>query len=71
MRAFVDRIESGIATLLLGEDESVTVRVPTSLLPARVREGDILRVNCTIDDNATEQAKRDTRTILESLPDEP
>ena len=71
MRAFVDQIQEGMATLLLGEDESVSVQVPVTWLPAGVREGIVLRVDFRIDPKATKEGKRRAQSLLDSLPDEP
>jgi hypothetical protein len=71
MRAFVDRIESGFATLLLGDDESVTVQVPHSWLPAGAKEGAVLRLDLSLDEAAQEEGKRSTQSLLEELGDRP
>lgn len=71
MRAFVDRIENGIAVHLLGDDESIEVGIPVAWLPSAVREGVCLRVDFTIDVNATDTAQMDTQSLLGSLGNEP
>ena len=71
MRAFVDRIEEGLATLLLGEDESVAVNLPVAWLPAGVREGMVLQVDLRPDLAATEAAKAETQSLLDSLGNQP
>jgi len=71
LRAFVDQINDGVATLLLGEDESVTVHVPVSWLPKGVKEGTVLRPSFEIDEAATRRGKRRVKSLLDSLGDEP
>jgi hypothetical protein len=71
MRAFVDHIESQIATLLLGDDESVTVQVPHAWLPPGAKEGTILRLDLSLDEAAQEQGKQRTQSLLEELGDRP
>ena len=77
----VDRLEGQIA-VLVGDDES-TVEVPRSNLPARVREGSVLRVDlgpngkpdwpsATIDDKERERrlkaAQEQLKRMSESDP---
>jgi hypothetical protein len=71
MRAFVDRIQEGVATLLLGEDESVTIQLPAAWLSAGAEEGAVLRVDFRIDPKATEEGKHRVQSLLDSLPDQP
>lgn len=67
MRAFVDRIEAQIATLLLGDDESVTICLPVTLLPPGAREGAVLQLSLRYDEEATRAAKAAVRTLYDSL----
>lgn len=70
MRALIDHIESGIATLLLGEQESVKIMLPTSLLPSETHEGDVLKIAITIDRDATNKGKDAVQKLLDSLQGE-
>lgn len=67
LKAFVDRIHNGVATLLLGEDESVTVSVPVSWLPSGVREGTVLRFDILIDRQASEMGKAEVQSLFDEL----
>jgi hypothetical protein len=71
VRAFVDQINEGVATLLLGEAESVTAHVPVAWLPKGAREGMVLRLSIEVDDAATGEGKARVQSLLDSLPDEP
>ncbi|WP_292520494.1 DUF3006 domain-containing protein [Methanoculleus sp.] len=66
-QASLDRIEEGLAVLLLREDESVRFTLPRSLLPPDAREGDILEVAIRRDVAATEAARRRVAERIERL----
>lgn len=57
-RVSLDRVEEGLAVLLLREDESIRFTLPRSLLPSGAREGDILEVAIRRDVAETEEARR-------------
>ena len=67
MKAVIDRIESKFAVLLMGDDGSIKVNVPMSLLPAECRERDILDVTFKKDENATQEAKNRSKSLMEKL----
>ena len=71
MRAFVDRLEEGVATVLLGEDESVTVNVPVAWLPPGTAEGMALQLDWRLDPEATAAAKAATQSLLDALGNQP
>jgi hypothetical protein len=71
VRAFVDRVEKGVATLLLGEDESVTMHVPVAWLPPRAGEGAVLRARFELDKQAMRAAKARVQGLPDQLGDEP
>jgi len=54
----LDRVEEGLAVLLLREDESVRFTLPVALLPGDAREGDILEMTVRRDVEATEAARQ-------------
>lgn len=62
----VDRIEDGIAVLLLREDEAIERNVPASHLPLNVKEGDIVKASIKADGNIDEIQilKDETSTAL-------
>lgn len=65
MKTTVDRLEDDIAVLLV--DESMKLNVPVALLPAGVREGDVLEISITIDEKATGDAKERVSSLMERL----
>ncbi len=71
VRAFVDQVSEGIATLLLGEGESATAYVPVAWLPKGAEEGTVLRVRFEVDEQATAEGKARVQGLMEELGDEP
>lgn len=66
LQAVIDRFEGNKAVLLLGVAE-ITVVFPKALLPAGVAEGDYLRLDIAVDDEATRQARREAEALLADL----
>ncbi|MDN7013506.1 DUF3006 domain-containing protein [Methanoculleus sp. FWC-SCC3] len=66
-RVSLDRVEEGLAVLLLREDESIRFTLPRSLLPPGAREGDILEVAIRRDVAETEAARRRVAERIERL----
>ncbi|MBA7473265.1 hypothetical protein ES707_08600 [subsurface metagenome] len=65
--ASLDRVEEGLAVLLLREDESIHFALPRSLLPPDAREGDILEIAIRRDVAATAEARRRVAERIERL----
>ncbi|WP_332449367.1 DUF3006 domain-containing protein [Methanoculleus sp.] len=57
-RVSLDRVEEGLAVLLVREEESVSFTLPRSLLPDDAREGDILEMTVRRDVEATEASRQ-------------
>ncbi|MGI6113658.1 MAG: DUF3006 domain-containing protein [Mahellales bacterium] len=66
MRAVVDRIENGQAVVLFGDDE-IKVDIPVRFLPEGIKEGNILRVEFTIDKEAERKQREKISQLLDSL----
>ena len=66
-RVSLDRVEEGLAVLLIREDESIRLTLPRSLLPADAREGDMLDVKVRRDTAATKEARRRVAERIERL----
>ncbi len=66
-RVSLDRVEEGLAVLLLREDESIRFTLPVSLLPADAQEGDILEITARRDVEATEAARQRVAERIERL----
>jgi len=63
----LDRVEEGIAVLLVRDDESIKIDIPLSLLPPNSKEGDILDINIDKDEKETEDAKERVSYLIEKL----
>jgi len=53
--------------LLLGDDEEFRIAVPIHWLPQGASEGMVLKVDFTIDENATCEAKAKVNTLYDDL----
>ena len=63
----LDRIEEGIAVLLVRDDETIKINIPLTLLPSGSKEGDNLDIAITRDVQETESAKERVSSLLEKL----
>ena len=61
--AYIDRFEGELAVLLLGDDMK-KVNFPKAYLPAKVGEGDYLKLDISYDKEATEQAEQEAQDLL-------
>jgi hypothetical protein len=64
--ATIDRFEGDVAVLLVG-DEGTVVNVNRSDLPTEVRQGDVLRLEATVDHEETERRRESVRGKIERL----
>jgi len=67
LRVTIDRIEEGIAVLLVRDEEKIKINVPLTLLPEGSKEGDILDIAITRDVQETDAAKERVSSLLEKL----
>ena len=67
LKVTIDRIEEGIAVLLVRDEEKIKINVPLILLPVGSKEGDILDIAITRDVQETEAAKERVSSLLEKL----
>ena len=67
LKVTIDRIEEGIAVLLVRVEEKIKINVPLILLPVGSKEGDILDIAITRDVQETEAAKERVTSLLEKL----
>lgn len=63
----LDRIEEGIAVLLVRDEEKIKINIPLSLLPEGSKEGDILDIAISRDVQEAEAAKERVTNLLEKL----
>jgi len=71
MRAFVDRIHDNLATLLLGDDESMSITLPVSCLPEGAKEGAVMRLVFELDSDATAAGSERVSELMDQLGDNP
>jgi hypothetical protein len=67
MRALVDRIEGKCTTLLLGEDELITLTLPSAELPAGLNEGDLLRLSFEKDQTSQTRDLKQNAALRDKL----
>ncbi len=66
-KVILDRIEEGIAILLVRDEETIKINIPLVLLPPESWEGDILGIAITLDVQETEAVKERVSNLLEKL----
>lgn len=64
--ATIDRFEGEMAVLLVGPEQTV-VNVPRSDLPADANQGDVVRLEGTVDREGTERRRTEIRKKIERL----
>ena len=64
MNAVIDRIEGKLAVLLM---ESTKVNMPLILLPEGCKEGDVIEITISRNENATSSAKDRSKSLIEKL----
>jgi hypothetical protein len=64
VKVFIDRIEEGLAVIVLSEDDEVSFKLPARYLPRGTREGACLRLSFEPDEEAaqTEQQRAEELT---------
>jgi hypothetical protein len=67
MKVSIDRIEEGIAVLLLQEDPRERITIPAALLPHGSGEGDILILTLEEDPAGTSAALKRVSTLIEKV----
>lgn len=67
-RGVIDRVEDGgTAVVMFGEDESVKVELPASLLPEGAADGDHLTVTVRLDKESRTRAEESVRELQGKL----
>jgi hypothetical protein len=67
-RGVVDRIEDGgNAVVMFGDDESVKVELPASLLPSGAEDGSHILLNISLDEGSRKSAEESIKALQEKL----
>lgn len=61
--AYIDRYEGELAVLLLG-DNMKKVNFPKEFLPAEAGEGDYVKIDITLDEEANDEAEEEALELL-------
>jgi hypothetical protein len=67
MKVSVDRVEGGIAILLMQDDPYGRIQMPASILPSGCREGDVLDLTLVPDPAAAAAAKERVSGLMERI----
>jgi hypothetical protein len=67
MKVSIDRIEEGIAVLVIRDDPGGQIPVPVSLLPHGCGEGDVLTLTLERDPAATAAAKERIFELIKKI----
>ena len=62
----IDRVESGIAVILVGEDEG-TIEISKELLPVGCKEGDLISFRLEAKDKKTKAEKEKIEGLIKKL----
>ena len=67
MKVSIDRIEGGIAVLLMQDDPYGRIQTPASILPSGCREGDVLDLTLVPDPAATATTKERVSGLIDRI----
>ncbi|HYP28810.1 MAG TPA: DUF3006 domain-containing protein [Blastocatellia bacterium] len=63
----IDRVEDGIAVVVLSDDDEVKFSLPAKYLPEGARDGDHLRLIFKVDERGREETKARVSDLLKEL----
>ncbi|OGC04009.1 hypothetical protein A2276_05270 [candidate division WOR-1 bacterium RIFOXYA12_FULL_43_27] len=67
IKGLIDRIEDGIAVVYLGDDEDVTLEIPTCYLPDSAAESDLVTFKISLNSRKTKEAKEKVAAMIKRL----
>ncbi|MFW6269567.1 MAG: DUF3006 domain-containing protein [Bacillota bacterium] len=67
MKGVIDRIENGIAVVLIGENEEAEIQWPVDYLPDGAKEGSILNIEVELNKDEVERKKKKSRELINKL----
>jgi hypothetical protein len=71
MKVSIDRIEDGVAVLVMQDDPFDRISLPVSHLPQGCREGDVLTMTLEPDPGETVAAKERVAGLIEKMKKKP
>ncbi len=63
----IDRVEGGIAVVVLADDDKVKFNLPVKYLPEGARDGDHLQLIFKVDEKSREETKSRVSDLLKEL----
>jgi hypothetical protein len=63
----VDRVEDGVAVLVMSDDDTVKLNLPVKYLPKGARDGDHLQVSFKMDEKGRKEQKSRVSDLLKEL----
>jgi hypothetical protein len=67
LKVYIDRIDEGVATVVLSEDDTKHFNVPATFLPGGVKEGDHLQLTFKKDRESRDAEKKKANELLKEL----
>lgn len=67
LKVYVDRIEDGVATIALYDDDEVHFNLPARLLPESTKEGDYFQLSFRKDQESRAAEKKKADDLLKEL----
>ncbi|HKG22860.1 MAG TPA: DUF3006 domain-containing protein [Blastocatellia bacterium] len=67
LKVEIDRVEDGLAVIVLSDDDKVKFNLPVKYLPDGARDGDHLRVTFKLDEKSRGEQKARVSDLLKEL----
>ncbi len=67
MKAIIDRIEEGLAVLLIQPDEQQELHWPVKYLPKEAKEGSVLNIRVEVGQEETKERLDKSRSLIDKL----
>lgn len=69
IKAYIDRIESDIAVIYLGNEEEYKFDLPVKFLPANIKENSSLKITISTDEKTNESTAKEVEDLRKMLID--
>lgn len=71
MKVYIDRIEGGMAVMVLVDDDTISFNLPLNYLPAGSQAGDYFNVTFSQDSSSRQSTSESVGRLLEELTSDP